>query len=593
MAGVHAPVSHRLIEISIAWSIGALKIILLFALQRLMRSRLHGRTIDGICVCLIWLILDIAGLVLQSQLSMITMDRPLTDTVTLGWILTWWFEHLVLAGLFSLRAQYLSIIARSGQGAVTAAAQAADQQLATTQIHSWMQASLQSVHDALDRTAATVPTDDALRRWKKWSEKTMALATGAIRKVGHQAHEYRVDLTTPRSHPEAKHERVSSAVGIRELLLYYGKYSPITVIPVIVLLPLMLQIGVSSSIINQPSAWALLAWIVLGNIALVGLTKRRAFYFAPAAKQWVVTVVGLCVIGFAVWPIGKLLGTPEVLQFLGDLHRGAQAWMLTIALLGLNISLGFTAVYIAHIRLLAAQSSSNQFVIREEADLLLAHNISALDDVASRVHSTLQGRLVAMALMANDVSNGDRDADQARQTILRELATLTDELPSLIQRDPSVLAPSNITSGLVEDVVSAWKSAINLRIVADPAVNQLLVPADLELALGRIAAEAISNAVRHGWARNCTITVIATETVGTWIRVAQIIVSDDGAGNTGSSARSSKRSGIGTQLLNQYTDGQWQLDLLNSGAVLRATVRTQSQPVIQLDDADVSLPVWE
>jgi anti-sigma regulatory factor (Ser/Thr protein kinase) len=80
-------------------------------------------------------------------------------------------------------------------------------------------------------------------------------------------------------------------------------------------------------------------------------------------------------------------------------------------------------------------------------------------------------------------------------------------------------------------------------------------------------SEAVSNAVRHGLAKNLTITLEKLESIADHI---EIVVEDDGLG-----PRSGK-AGLGTELFNATSGVEWSLTAgKTGGSVLRVRIKTQ------------------
>lgn len=175
----------------------------------------------------------------------------------------------------------------------------------------------------------------------------------------------------------------------------------------------------------------------------------------------------------------------------------------------------------------------------------LAERAQALDveraEVAAYLHSTVQARWTAAAHQLEQASAAG-DVDSARQALARARELLDGDGP---------IAPEPVD---LVDLALAWEGIASVHIEIDPAL-----PEHVHSLVGRIVDEAISNAVRHGQARNIRVTIAMTD------RAADVIVEDDGTGVSATNQR-----GLGSDWLD--TVSQWSLTRTDTGSQLIASV---------------------
>jgi len=162
-------------------------------------------------------------------------------------------------------------------------------------------------------------------------------------------------------------------------------------------------------------------------------------------------------------------------------------------------------------------------------------------EVATYLHSTVQARWTAAAHRLEEAAAlGDLDA--ARRALVSARALLDHDGPPLREtRDLTGLA-------------LAWEGIASVRLEVDSAL-----PEHMHSVVGRIVDEAISNAVRHGRARNIRVTITMAD------RAADVIVEDDGTG-----VSAADRRGLGSDWLDAVSE--WSLTRTESGSQLTASV---------------------
>lgn len=206
---------------------------------------------------------------------------------------------------------------------------------------------------------------------------------------------------------------------------------------------------------------------------------------------------------------------------------------LAAAVLGiLTIVLGVQALAVS-LRLRRASLAS----LNAQVDTLDADRVQ----VASNLHSTLQSRWTAAAMgLAKAAESGD--VTQAQQALAQARRVVQDS-------NPRGVVPADLQA-----LAQGWEgiAAIDLRVSAE-------VPAQAPASLYGIVEEAISNAIRHGRARNIEVLVTASP------NSIEIVVADDGSGIDPQAS-----TGLGTRLLDSAAT--WDRRTDGSGTVLRASI---------------------
>ena len=180
------------------------------------------------------------------------------------------------------------------------------------------------------------------------------------------------------------------------------------------------------------------------------------------------------------------------------------------------------------IELLAAHASiaiTNARLYEQSRELSI---LSERNRLALELHDVVSQKLFSVMLTAEAAATQiDRDLVAARAQLerLRELAReALDELRSLILGlRPAELERDGLEGALRKEVELLRRvhgTNVELEVEADARIE----PGERELALLRIAHEALHNAVRHAHAENVTVRVGGTN--GTLV----VVVSDDGVG---------------------------------------------------------------
>lgn len=212
--------------------------------------------------------------------------------------------------------------------------------------------------------------------------------------------------------------------------------------------------------------------------------------------------------------------------------------------------------------------------LRDVAARALAAEEEERKRIARELHDDTAQSLAALMLRLRLV-RGQEDAE-ARDQTLDELRAELGEALERIRRFARGLRPPALDElGLVPALESHVRGIseagrIPVRIEAD-AVDGLLTP-EAELALYRIAQEALSNAIRHASATSIEVRIRRVP------RAVELEVRDDGRGFRVAEARGGERPGLGLFGMEEragYLGGRVEIDSHpGRGTVVRATVGT-------------------
>jgi signal transduction histidine kinase len=151
------------------------------------------------------------------------------------------------------------------------------------------------------------------------------------------------------------------------------------------------------------------------------------------------------------------------------------------------------------------------------------------------LHDGLGPALAATTLQLDEAAELVRTDPNAARTLLQALRIRTQDLITEVRRLVYELRPPALDElglvGAIRQQAANLSSATVFEVVADPETPAL--PAAVEVALWRIAGEAMTNVSRHAGARTCQIVVRVTPSH------AELEVRDDGRGLNGA------RPGVG------------------------------------------------
>jgi len=171
------------------------------------------------------------------------------------------------------------------------------------------------------------------------------------------------------------------------------------------------------------------------------------------------------------------------------------------------------------------------------AQLRRSHlDAAAARDIADRLHGDLQGELLAAAARLDRLGDDDR-------AIRAEVEQVVGRIDRAMRARPGGVTPP--LRDRLADLGARWAGLLDVRLDLDVAAP-LGRPFD-DLVVG-IVSEALTNARRHGMAREVVVRVIDVRDVGGGVRIE---VEDDGVGpGTGD-------AGIGSAHLDAVAPGAW------------------------------------
>lgn len=179
-------------------------------------------------------------------------------------------------------------------------------------------------------------------------------------------------------------------------------------------------------------------------------------------------------------------------------------------------------------------------------------------ELAQYIHGNIQNKLLSFALKF-DQDNLSAD----------DVSRLLDEVDSLFSRAMSEYQSVDVADldEQLAQLVQRWAGFVNIdqkNLLANPALSGEEINS-----LVQLVSEGVSNAVRHGLAKNLKIIIQRSESENSQIEVTVV---DDGLG-----PRSGK-PGLGTELLNATSGANWSLTSGKfGGSVLRARLTAISQ----------------
>ena len=115
----------------------------------------------------------------------------------------------------------------------------------------------------------------------------------------------------------------------------------------------------------------------------------------------------------------------------------------------------------------------------------------------------------------------------------------------------------------LEQIVARWQGFVRMNLEVE--LDQKLIDPVTSRTIVQIVSEAISNSVRHGLAQTVSIRISRAALDESLL---EITVIDDGLGPRSGAA------GLGTELFNVASGGDWQIKALESGgSELKITIR--------------------
>jgi len=179
-------------------------------------------------------------------------------------------------------------------------------------------------------------------------------------------------------------------------------------------------------------------------------------------------------------------------------------------------------------------------------------------DLAQYIHGSIQNKLLSFALKFDQENLSTDDVSR----LLNEVENLF----STAEGDYQKVDATDLDKELSQ-LVQRWSGFVGIDL-KNQIFSSVLSSGEIN-SIAEVVSEAVSNAVRHGLAKNLKITLGKIESNNSQI---EIVVEDDGLG-----PRSGK-AGLGTELFNVTSGVNWSLTPANmGGSVLRVRITTQSK----------------
>ena len=184
---------------------------------------------------------------------------------------------------------------------------------------------------------------------------------------------------------------------------------------------------------------------------------------------------------------------------------------------------------------LARQAALAASIVRRTHELQLSRQrlVSAREEERRRLrrdlHDGLGPALAATTLQLDEATDLIETDPEAARHLIRTLRKGTQELIADVRRLVYGLRPPALDElglmGALGQYAENLSSAGPVRFVVETEIDDVQLPAAVEVALWRIATEAMTNVVRHAQASRCTVGLSVTAATG-----AKLEVIDDGCG---------------------------------------------------------------
>jgi two-component sensor histidine kinase len=187
-----------------------------------------------------------------------------------------------------------------------------------------------------------------------------------------------------------------------------------------------------------------------------------------------------------------------------------------------------------HESLMGKQKTLEADVIEEKLQIL-GHRWAVY------IHGHVQTRISAAALMIEEAQK------KSNSEAIAQAITILDEMLS----DP-VAGFTSKSQTLTEEIdarLNPWRGILEIEVGIQPELGTIHSQRNQDI--GEVLGEAISNAVRHGMARNIDVKIEFSEE-----HEVSITVYDD---SSIVPAPSDGKGGLGTKIFNSVSDGRWKL----------------------------------
>jgi two-component sensor histidine kinase len=185
-------------------------------------------------------------------------------------------------------------------------------------------------------------------------------------------------------------------------------------------------------------------------------------------------------------------------------------------------------------------------ILESDRDLYASVILEKLEVIGHRwtiyIHGSVQSRLSAAALMMREASSRNNFE------VIEEAIGLL----KVILEDPASHFASSVRS-LAEEIearMDPWEGLLNIQLELDSMIATSHSSRNADI--GEIIGEIISNAVRHGDARNLSVEIAPIEGNELVIRVEDDSITAPEVGIV--------HAGLGTKIFNSASDGRWLLE---------------------------------
>ena len=183
--------------------------------------------------------------------------------------------------------------------------------------------------------------------------------------------------------------------------------------------------------------------------------------------------------------------------------------------------------------MLASLQSQRDALLRERAERkrLVDKVISSEEDerarIARELHDELGQTLTALRMSMTGAKAYGHHCIRHRAEVDEAIGEAIDQVRRMAWRlRPSILDDYGLESALrrhVEEIAAISPCTFDIELVSEPGLPERIA-SSVEVALYRIAQEAVTNVVRHANARHASLTLFRTR------RLVRLLVEDDGAG---------------------------------------------------------------
>jgi two-component sensor histidine kinase len=156
------------------------------------------------------------------------------------------------------------------------------------------------------------------------------------------------------------------------------------------------------------------------------------------------------------------------------------------------------------------------------------------------IHGTVQAALTAALTRLNVADANQKTLDLAKKDLERAIAVLTNPQTTELK-----------LSAAIKELIATWQGVCEIDFEVSPELKKIISKdVRLSMCVNEIVKEAVSNAVRHGDARNASISLNASAAGLIALQVT----------NDGVHPKSGNRKGLGSAMLDELTV-DWQLSV--------------------------------